>query len=219
MKKSFILYLDQKELFEKLPDEQAGKLIKHIFSYVNCENPKTDDLLVDVAFSSVKSALKRDLKKWESQLEQRREAGKKSAEARAKRKSTTVNERSISLDETQRNPTDNVSVNDNVSVINNNICQQIADSYNSSLGDYLGQVKVLSDKRKSHIKASIKQFQKTDHDFSKVETWEGLFSYIEQSDFLMGRSSDWAAGFDFIINKTNLLKIVEGCYENNNRTS
>lgn len=117
-KKSFILYLDQKELFDKLPDEQAGRLIKHIFSYVNCEEPNSDDLIVDIAFSSIKASLKRDLKKWEKQVEQRRQAGIASAKKRAERKSTSVNERSNSFNETQRNPTDSVSdnVNDSVSV-------------------------------------------------------------------------------------------------------
>lgn len=115
MKKSFILYLDQKELFDKLPDEQAGRLIKHIFGYVNCEEPETDDLIVDIAFSSIKASLKRDLEKWENQLEQRREAGKASAKKRAERKATSVNERSISSNETLRNSTDNVSVSVSVS--------------------------------------------------------------------------------------------------------
>ena len=113
-KKSFILYLDQQDLFNKLPDEMAGKLIKHIFSYVNRENPEADDLLLDVAFSSIKQSLKRDLNKWETQLEQRSRAGKISAERRAtkaneaQRKATTVESRST-------NPTDSVSVNVSVS--------------------------------------------------------------------------------------------------------
>jgi len=111
-KKSFILYLDQQDLFNKLPDDVAGKLIKHIFSYVNCENPEANDLLIDVAFSLIKQSLKRDLNKWESQLKQRSEAGKKSAEKRAnekQRKATTVETRST-------NPTDSVNVSVSVSV-------------------------------------------------------------------------------------------------------
>ena len=118
-KKSFILYLDQQELFNKLPDEIAGKLIKHIFSYVNCENPEANDLLLDIAFSPIKQSLKRDLSKWETQLEQRSKAGKISAQRRAtkanevQRKATTVESRST-------NPTDSVSVsvsvNESVSV-------------------------------------------------------------------------------------------------------
>ncbi len=104
-KKSFVLYADQQDLFSFLPDEVAGKLIKHIFSYVNDEDPKADNQLVELAFISIKRQLKRDLQKWETQLEQRREAGRKSAEKR-QRNATTVNERS-------RASTDNVNVNVN----------------------------------------------------------------------------------------------------------
>ena len=60
----------------------------------------------------------------------------------------------------------------------------------------------------------IKQFKNSEHSFDKVETWSRLFNYISTSDFLMGRSSEWSASFDFIINKSNLLKIVEGQYDN-----
>lgn len=65
-KKGFMLYADQKELFESLPDEIAGKLIKHIFKYVNDENPSEDDLLIKIAFTSIKTQLKRDLKKYKA---------------------------------------------------------------------------------------------------------------------------------------------------------
>jgi hypothetical protein len=108
-KKSFVLYSDQQELFEALTDEQAGKLIKHIFKYVNDENPTLNDALLSVAFVPIKQQLKRDLQAWEKQLQQRIEAGKKSAESR-QRNSTTVNERS-------RTSTDNVNVNVNDNVI------------------------------------------------------------------------------------------------------
>jgi hypothetical protein len=122
-KKSFVLYSDQKELFESLPDEQAGKLIKHIFKYVNDEYPICKDPLVNLAFVSIKASLKRDLQKWEKQLEQRSLAGKASAEKR-RQALTESNENQRPLEfvhETQRNSTDNVSVSVNDSVINKNI--------------------------------------------------------------------------------------------------
>ena len=65
----FILYADQKELFEQLPNEKAGELIKHIFKYVNDENPISEDLLINLAFTPIKQQLKRDLKKYESKKE------------------------------------------------------------------------------------------------------------------------------------------------------
>ena len=106
-KKSFVAYADWKETFDALSDEKAGQLIKHIFAYVNDENPKSEDMLINAVFASIKQTLKRDLRKWEKQYTQRVEAGKKSAQVR-KHNSTLVNARSVSS-------TDSVSVSVSVS--------------------------------------------------------------------------------------------------------
>jgi hypothetical protein len=113
-KKSFVLYSDSQGLINQLPDEVAGRLLKHIYAYVNDENPISTEILLNIAFEPIKMQLKRDLVKWENQLKQRSEAGKKSAELRALTKS---NERCFSFNEIQRNPTDNVNVNVNVNDI------------------------------------------------------------------------------------------------------
>jgi hypothetical protein len=145
-KKSFVLYSDQKELFESLPDEQAGKLIKHIFKYVNDENPISEDALVNLAFISVKASLKRDLQKWEKQVEQRSAAGKASAEKR-KQSLTESNEKQRPLEvvnETQRNPTDSVSdsvsVNVNDTDINNKPQTPKGDSFDYHLSRLLERI-------------------------------------------------------------------------------
>lgn len=109
-KKSFILYLDQQELFESLPDDIAGKLIKHIFNYVNGGDDETDDLILKIAFSSIKQSLKRDSEKWETQRKQRSDAGKKSAEKRSNEK-----QRALTSVES-RSTKSTVSVSDSVSV-------------------------------------------------------------------------------------------------------
>jgi hypothetical protein len=106
-KKSFIAYADWKETFDALSDEKAGQLIKHIFAYVNDENPESEDMLINAVFASIKQTLKRDLRKWENQYTQRVAAGKKSAKVR-KHNSTVVNGRSVSS-------TDSVSVSVSVS--------------------------------------------------------------------------------------------------------
>ena len=76
-KKSFIAYCDWGDIFNTLPDDKAGQLAKHLFSYVNDENPVTDDLVVNVSFASIKSSLKRDLKKYESYVKKQSDNGKK----------------------------------------------------------------------------------------------------------------------------------------------
>tara|TARA_R110000772_G_scaffold121246_1_gene227552 strand:- start:416 stop:1084 length:669 start_codon:yes stop_codon:yes gene_type:complete len=117
-KKGFILYADQKELFDQLPNEKAGELIKHIFSYVNDDDPQTEDLLIKLAFTPIKQQLKRDLKKFEETKKQRSDAGKRSAEVRkAQRDSTPLT--SVQRSSTKATVKENVTVtvNDNVKVI------------------------------------------------------------------------------------------------------
>lgn len=76
-KKSFILYCDYIHTFNQLPDDVAGRLIKHLFSYVNDENPETDELLINAVFEPIKQQLKRDLKKYEGIQERNKVNGAK----------------------------------------------------------------------------------------------------------------------------------------------
>lgn len=75
-KKSFILYADLLPAVKKMPNDKAGELFKLILSYVNDENPTTDDLLVDVMFENIKQQLKRDLKKYEVAKENKANGGR-----------------------------------------------------------------------------------------------------------------------------------------------
>ena len=117
-KKSFILYVDQKDLFNKLPDDIAGKLIKHIYSYVSDENPTSDDLIVEIAFEPIKQQLKRDLKLFEEKRVKRSEAGIIGANKRWQEMPNDANEwQTIANDSKRINGiakiADNVNVNDN----------------------------------------------------------------------------------------------------------
>jgi len=129
-KKSFLLYVDLIHTVEKLPDEYAGKLFKHLLEYVNDRNPVTDDIVVNIAFEPIKQSLKRDLIRWDETREKRSKAGKISAEKRNKSEQIehvltrveSVQHNSTHVNTPQQaatNSTDNVNVN--VSVINNNI--------------------------------------------------------------------------------------------------
>ena len=138
-KKSFVLYTDQIGIFSKLTDEQAGLLIKHIYAYCNDEEPK-GDFVTELAFESIKQALKRDLRKFEDVKVKRSEAGKKSAEVRKQQKAT----KSTSVKSVQQNSTNpTVSVNDSVNV---NV------SVNEKVNDIL--------KRKQSFRQSLTDFNK-----------------------------------------------------------
>jgi len=118
-KKSFILYVDQKDLFNKLPDEIAGKLIKHIYSYVSDENPESEDLIVNIAFEPIKQQLKRDLKLFEEKRVKRSEAGLAGANKRWQ---------PIANDSKRINDIAKIAdnVNDNVNVISKDIYRSFA---------------------------------------------------------------------------------------------
>lgn len=102
-KKAFVVYTDWETQFDLLSDEEAGKLIKHIFSYVNDKDPEFDknERLLNMAFEPIKKQLKRDLKKYETIKQKRSEAGKRSAELRAQQSQQV----STSVDFVQQNST------------------------------------------------------------------------------------------------------------------
>lgn len=108
-KKGFILYSDIIHTIEKLTDEQAGVLFKHILKYVNDENPECEDLITEIAFEPIKQSLKRDLLKWDDKKQKRSEAGIAGA---------TKRWQNIANDSKRIKPIANiaVSVNDNVNV-------------------------------------------------------------------------------------------------------
>ena len=119
-KKSFVLYTDQKEVFDELTDEDAGKLIKIIFAYVNDENPEVNDRLLKVAFLPIKTQLKRDLVVWDEKKQQRAEAGRKGGLAKASNATFATNNSSKAKQNLANLAVNgNVNVNDNVNVNGN----------------------------------------------------------------------------------------------------
>ena len=147
-KKSFILYVDQKDLWNKLPDDIAGKLIKHIYSYVSDENPTSKDLIIEIAFEPIKQQLKRDLKLFEEKRVKRSEAG--IAGANKRWQEIANDSKRIS---TIAKIADNVNVNDNVNVIDNIDYQALLDFVNKSFGR---NFKVVGDKIQRSYKARLK---------------------------------------------------------------
>lgn len=88
-KKSFVLYSDYITIFEELTDEEAGKMVKHLFRYVNDSEPVLQDRMLRLIFEPIKNQLKRDLKDWEAKRSKYSKAGKigglKSGESRRSR--------------------------------------------------------------------------------------------------------------------------------------
>ena len=126
-----------------------------------------------------------------------------------------IDEGNATVTPNQRQPNANLTSNKNVKNDKNDnkeIYQQIADAWNEVFPE-LSQVVKVTQKRKSAINGCIKEFKK-DYGFDDVENWKALFAHASNSDYLTGKVNGWTMDFDFITNKTKLLKIIEGTYDN-----
>lgn len=72
-KDSFILYLDQQEVFEMLSDEQAGILIKNIFQYERTGEMPQMDKLLNLAFVPIMQSLDKNRHKYEERCRKNKE--------------------------------------------------------------------------------------------------------------------------------------------------
>ena len=83
--------------------------------------------------------------------------------------------------------------------------QMIVNAFNETCTS-LPSVKKLSESRKKAMKARLNNFN--------YEDFITAFKKAQESDFLSGRSGKWQATFDWLINETNLIKVLEGNYDN-----
>lgn len=87
--------------------------------------------------------------------------------------------------------------------------QEVVDAYNC-LCPSLPRCTTLSDKRKKTINARFKAGW-------HMDDFEEIFRAAEKSDFLSGRKGKWKAGFDWLLNENNMIKVLEGNYDNDSK--
>lgn len=114
MKDSFILYTEQKEVIDKLSDEQAGKLIKAIYEYVETEKMPELDPLLDIVIIPFKQNLDRNKEKYNKISEIRAKAGAKGG--KQKKQKQTKESKCNDNDNENVNDNDNDNENENVNV-------------------------------------------------------------------------------------------------------
>lgn len=93
---------------------------------------------------------------------------------------------------------------------------EIMKDFHATCPDLPG-IRALNDARKAKIRSLVKELNKLKI-FPGVEPEKKLhviFQAAQNSDFLSGRSGKWnGCSFDWLINKTNALKVLEGQYQN-----
>ncbi|MBR5172239.1 MAG: hypothetical protein IKW14_02440, partial [Phascolarctobacterium sp.] len=76
----------------------------------------------------------------------------------------------------------------------------------------LPAVKSKTDKRMKAIKARWKENGKS------IDFFIGYFHRVEASDFLTNRSDKgWKSNFDWLMNQSNMAKVLEGNYDNSGK--
>lgn len=93
---------------------------------------------------------------------------------------------------------------------------QIKNDFNNICKD-LPEVQAMSEARKRAVRLLINELESLElmHGLSPCGVLQKLFQMVQESDFLTGRSGKWGkCSFDWIINKKNALKILEGNYAN-----
>lgn len=89
-------------------------------------------------------------------------------------------------------------------------CKHIVNLYHTTCVSY-PKVKTLSDARKKAINARLKCYS--------IDDFKTLFEKAEASDFLKGSNDrDWSANFDWLIKDANMAKVIDGNYDNKDKS-
>lgn len=93
---------------------------------------------------------------------------------------------------------------------------EIMKDFHATCPDLPG-IRALNDARKTKIRSLVKELDKLKifPGFEPEKKLHVIFQAAQNSDFLSGRSGRWnGCSFDWLINKTNALKVLEGQYQN-----
>ncbi len=103
--------------------------------------------------------------------------------------------------------------NSNTSFEDRTPYQKIVDLYHELCPSF-SKVMVISENRKKHIKARWEQHK------GDIEVFKIIFQKSESSGFMKGDNDrNWKADFDWMMNETNMAKILEGKYDKLGRAS
>jgi len=170
-KKSFVAYCDWGDIFDELNNEEAGKLVKHLFDYVRDKNPTPEDKLTKMMFIQIQQSLKRDLIKYEKYIDKQKVNGLKGG--RPKKNPTLLEKTQPFIEKPKKADSVNVSVND----IDNEIKQSLFSLWLNYRKDIKKPIK-----SESTLTTLIKRFNKEELSVidkvvnNSIENgWTGLF--------------------------------------------
>ena len=173
MKNSFVLYTEQKAIFDKLSDEQAGKLIKAIYEYVEKGKIDNIDEITNIIITPFITILNKDMQKYEDIKKKRAEAGAKGG----KQKVANAKNAKQKLANQAVYEYEYVNDNDNVNNIEKeNIKEKALSETKVSTSDTAKASKHKYGEYK-HVLLKDEELQKLQKDYSN---WEELVKYLDE---------------------------------------
>lgn len=204
-KPSFLVYYDNEVVVLRLPDKEAGKLFKSLFPYGR-EEIKPDfgkNPALAMAFDILSMAIDRDKEKYIKRCKANWENGRKGGRPNKNRTDIQETKKTERLDLKPKKTDKDKDKGKDMGKDSINY-QQIADMYNDTCASFPRLTK-LSDSRKKAIRARLNTYS--------VEDFQRLFDMAEGSRFLKGENSrNWTANFDWLIQDSNMAKVLDGNY-------
>lgn len=211
------LFVDSLERYQKLSDAEFGRLIRAGLIYKATGTVPQLNGREELLFDGMKLDIDRDNEQYTATCAARSEAGRRGAEARWNgnchngdgkngKSHLPYGKNGQDKEEDKDKDKDNIVIlTDNLSARTN--YADAVNTYNDLCVPPLPAVKQLSETRKQHIKTGLQKLTKAGTD------WQGYFTLVNQSDFLMGRTGNWhGCGFDWLVKPANMLKVLEGNY-------
>ncbi|MCH5300950.1 MAG: hypothetical protein J1E56_06490 [Ruminococcus sp.] len=211
--KYFCCYLDNETILNHLTDEQAGQLWKLLYAYAN-RNSKSDidNPLVAMGFDVFSQQIDRDFEKYQEKCEKNR-ANASNRKRPLTNASNGSQDKDKDKEKNKREEKEEYINNVSTSVDSRATFdyQSVVNSFNSICVS-LPKIQKLTDSRKKKIKSACSQLENM--------SFEEFFRKVENSDFLTGRNGIWTGcSFDWILKTSNVVKILEGNYNNQGNTA
>lgn len=196
---SFVFYRSFYEAIKCLDDLEAIECFKAIANYALDGIEPEIDGAAKAIYITVKPQIDANNRKYIN--------GCKGGKPKANQNETKMKPKANQgLTKTKPNVNENENVNENVNDKEKDITpyEQVKDLYNNTCVSF-PKVTTLSESRRKAIKARLRKYS--------VEDLRKAFTMAEASDFLKGGNGrNWSANFDWMMNDTNLAKILDGNY-------
>lgn len=222
MRDSFVFYNSYYEAISELDEKTQLQIFKAVCEYALNGNTPELTGIPKAVFALIKPTIDANEKRYNNGKKGGRPKKTNDSE---NEKPTVLNSETNGYENEKPNVNDNVNVNVNENAnINENVNENISDKSarsSSQIAEIIdlyhkictsfSRVTTVSENRKNTLKKLMKNFS--------VGQITEVFETAEKSDFLRGiNKNGWKANFDWIIKENNFIKILEGNYNNPQKT-